>query len=78
MFASRRVLHSAGRLHGGGLRRLLVTGGVTRAAGTPVKTKEGKVGRVKPAVACTADPEAAAGGAHQGAAAVCVFSPSLE
>lgn len=73
MLASQHNLQSARRLHGGALRRPLVTGGVTRAAGTPVKTKEGKPGRVKPAAACTADPEAAAGGARQGAAAVCVF-----
>lgn len=34
---------------------------------------EDEPGRVKPAAACSADPEAAAGGAHVGAAAVCVF-----
>lgn len=48
----------------------LYRGGVTRAAGTPVKTEEGKAGGVKPAAACSADPEAAAGGAQLGAAAV--------
>lgn len=78
MFASRSLPHPARRLHGDTLRRPPVTGGVTSDWGSPVKTREGKAGGVEPAAARIADPEAAAVGAHQGAAAVCVFPPSLK
>lgn len=73
MFASRLIPHSAGAVAWRRPEAAPCKGWRHRAAGTPVKTKDGKPGRVKPAAACTADPEAAAGGAHQGAAAVCVF-----